>query len=103
MAPPPCAPENTLAGLREAAARGCRWVEFDVRLTADRQPVLLHDERLERTTDGRGKVGTLSLAAIQRYDAGGWFAPSFAGERVPMLEEALSLVGRAGSRRRMSS
>src|SRR5882757_10846072 len=57
-----CAPENTLAGLRKAKALGCRWVEFDVRLTADNQPVLLHDNRLERTTDGRGRVSALSLA-----------------------------------------
>src|SRR5262249_30181042 len=81
---------------REAAALGCRWVEFDVRLTADRQPVLLHDERLQRTTDGRGKAGALSLAAIRRYDAGAWFAPSFTGERVPTLEEALSLLSELG-------
>jgi glycerophosphoryl diester phosphodiesterase len=86
------APENTLAGLRKAKALGCRWVEFDVRLTADRQPVLLHDNRLERTTNGRGRVSTLSLAAVRRHDAGTWFDSSFAGERVPTLEEALMLL-----------
>ena len=81
------APENTLAGLRCAKALGCRWVELDVRLTADRQPVVIHDNRLQRTTDGRGRVSALPLAAIRRHDAGAWFAPSFAGERVPTLEE----------------
>jgi glycerophosphoryl diester phosphodiesterase len=90
------APENTLAGLREAAALGCRWVEFDVRLTADHRPVLLHDERLKRTTGGRGKASALSLAAIGPYDAGRWFAPSFAGERIPTLEEAILLVAELG-------
>jgi glycerophosphoryl diester phosphodiesterase len=91
-----CAPENTLAGFRRARALDCRWVEFDVRLTADAQPVLLHDSRLERTTDGRGKLSTLSLAAVRRDDAGAWFGPSFAEERVPTLEEAVTLLAALG-------
>ena len=90
------APENTLAGLRKAKALGCRWVEFDVRLTADNQPVLLHDDRLERTTNGRGGITGLQLAAVRRYDAGNWFHSSFAGERVPTLEEALLLLAELG-------
>jgi glycerophosphoryl diester phosphodiesterase len=90
------APENTLAGLRKAKALGCRWVEFDVRLTADNLPVLLHDNRLERTTDGRGRVSALSLAAVRRHDAGRWFHSSFAGERVPTLEEAVMLLAELG-------
>ena len=57
-----------------------------MRLTGDGELVLLHDERLERTTSGRGKARALPLAAIRRYDAGGWFAPTFAGEQVPTLE-----------------
>jgi glycerophosphoryl diester phosphodiesterase len=87
-----CAPENTLAGLRRAKALGCRWVEFDVRLTADREPILLHDERLARTTDGRGRAGQLPLAALRRRDAGRWFGPEFAGERIPTLAEAVALL-----------
>ena len=91
-----CAPENTAAGFRKAAALGCCWVEFDVRLTSDNHPVLLHDNRLERTTDGRGKVNARSFAAIRRHDAGSWFHPSFAGERVPKLAEALALLVELG-------
>jgi glycerophosphoryl diester phosphodiesterase len=91
-----CAPENTLAGLRKAKALGCRWVEFDVRLTADSRPVLLHDDRLERTTNGRGRVSALTFAAVRRHDAGKWFHSSFAGERVPSLEEALMLLAELG-------
>ncbi len=91
-----CAPENTLAGLRTAKALDCRWVEFDVRLTVDGQPILLHDNRLERTTNGRGKVTAIPLAAIRRHDAGGWFGPSFSGERVPTLEEAVTLLAELG-------
>jgi glycerophosphoryl diester phosphodiesterase len=90
------APENTLAALRRASVLGCRWVEFDVRLTADDEPILLHDARLERTTDGGGKAAALPLATIRRYDAGSWFAPAFVGERVPTLAEALALLGELG-------
>jgi glycerophosphoryl diester phosphodiesterase len=82
--------------LRRAKALGCRWVEFDVRLTADSQPVLLHDDRLERTTNGRGRVSALPLAVVRRYDAGSWFHSSFSGERVPTLEEALMLLAELG-------
>lgn len=85
------APENTLAGFRRAKALGCAWVEFDVRLTADGVPVLCHDPRLDRTTDRTGQVAAQTLAAIRTSDAGSWFAPEFAGERIPTLEAALLL------------
>jgi len=91
-----CAPENTLAALRKAGEIKCRWVEFDVRLTADGQLILLHDERLERTTNGRGKAALLSLATVQRYDAGRRFGTAFRGERVPTLAEAVALLGELG-------
>lgn len=90
------APENTLAGLRRAHALGCRWVEFDVRLSADERLILLHDSRIDRTTDGRGKAAALPFAEIRRHDAGSWFAAAFAGERVPSLEEAVSVLGELG-------
>src|SRR5271166_449311 len=84
-----CAPENTLAGLRKAKELDCRWVEFDVRLTGDGQLILLHDERLERTTNGRGKAALLPLAVVRRYDAGRRFDAAFKGEGVPTLAEAV--------------
>lgn len=90
------APENTLAGLRRAKALGCPWVEFDVRLTADGAPILLHDERIDRTTDGIGKAAALPLDAIRRRDAGRWFARAFVGERVPTLEEAVATLAELG-------
>jgi glycerophosphoryl diester phosphodiesterase len=82
--------------LRKAKELDCRWVEFDVRLTADRQLILLHDERLERTTDGRGKAISLPLTAIRSCDAGGRFDARFRGEPVPTLAEALAVLGELG-------
>ena len=80
------APENTLAGLRRAAALGARWVEVDVRLTADGVPVLLHDATLERTTSGHGALGETTLTELERCDAG-------AGETVPTLAAFLTACG----------
>jgi glycerophosphoryl diester phosphodiesterase len=90
------APENTLAGLRQARSYDCAWVEFDVRLCADGALILLHDDRLERTTDGSGRASALPLSAVRRHDAGSWFDSAFAGERVPTLGEALAVLGELG-------
>lgn len=90
------APENTLAGFRKAAELGVAWVEFDVHLTKDGVPVILHDDTVERTTDGRGAVAALSFTELGRLDAGAWFGPSYRGERVPSLEEAIKLLGKLG-------
>jgi glycerophosphoryl diester phosphodiesterase len=86
------APENTLGGFACAARLGIRWIELDVQLTADGVPVVFHDDRLDRTTDGRGLLVETSMADLRRLDAGRWFAERFAGERVPTLAEALSLL-----------
>ncbi len=90
------APENTLAGLDASAACGCRGVEFDVMLSADGTPFLIHDETLARTTDGHGAVAATVDAVLRRLDAGAWFAPAFAGERLPMLDEALERCAALG-------
>jgi glycerophosphoryl diester phosphodiesterase len=87
------APENTLAGVAAALALGADAVEVDVRATADGVPVLLHDETVDRTTDGHGPIDALSLAQVRRLRAGG---PGHPEERVPTLEEAGRLLaGRA--------
>jgi glycerophosphoryl diester phosphodiesterase len=90
------APENTLAGFRAAKTMGCAWVEFDVRLTADGALVACHDDRLDRTTGGRGRISKLPLAALRAFDAGGWFKARFAGERIPTLDEVLALCCELG-------
>ncbi len=90
------APENTLASLRRAAELGARWVEFDVALTRDGEPVLLHDETVDRTTDGKGRLAALSLGELQQLDAGSWHSKDSAGERVPTLMETLTLLQSLG-------
>ena len=90
------APENTLASLRRVAALGCTWVEFDCMLTADRVPVLFHDNTLFRTTGSEGIMGQTPYESVARLDAGGWFDDAHAGEPVPTLEAALRLMDELG-------
>lgn len=86
------APENTLAGLHAAADMGVEWVEVDVKLTRDGVPILFHDEELDRTTSGTGRVADTDWADIRELDAGSWFAESFTGEPVPSLEDAIDVL-----------
>lgn len=86
------APENTLASIRKAAALGVTMVEFDVKLTRNRVPVVIHDDTLDRTTDGSGTVANSDFAALRTLDAGRKFAPEFRGERIPTLDEVLTLA-----------
>jgi len=89
-------PENTLVGFEAALDAGAVMVELDVTLTRDHQAVVVHDDTLNRTTDGSGPVSAVTLAELKKLDAGSWFDPRFRGEWVPTLEEALTLVtGRA--------
>lgn len=86
------APENTLESIQTAADMGIEWVELDVKLTADDVPIIFHDDTLDRTTNGSGKVAETSWADIKELDAGSWFADSFYEARVPTLEQALDLI-----------
>ncbi len=90
------APENSLAGLAIAARIGCRAVEFDVMLSADGVPILIHDETLERTTTGTGRVAELTLAEILRCDAGGPHHAAFAVSPAPTFAAALALCAQLG-------
>lgn len=87
------APENTLAAFALAEAQGADGIEFDVQLSADGVPVVIHDATLQRTTDGRGKVAATAWPELSRLDAGSWFAPQFAGEGLPSLEQVLVWAG----------
>ncbi len=86
------APENTLAGLRIAAEQGMQWIEFDVMLSGDGVPVLFHDDSLKRTTGCDALMADTPLADLRKLEAGAWFAPEFAGEPIPTLEEALRFL-----------
>lgn len=87
------APENTLAAFDLAREDGADGIELDVHLSRDGIPVVIHDETLERTTNGRGAVSSLRASELRRLDAGRWFAPAFAGERIPLLSEVLAWAG----------
>lgn len=85
------APENTLANFRACLELRLGF-EFDVQTTKDGHLVCIHDETVDRTTDGTGTVSDMTLEQIRRLDAGRWFDPKFAGEKVPTVEEVLKLV-----------
>jgi glycerophosphoryl diester phosphodiesterase len=93
------APENTLAAIRNALSLGVDVIELDLHVSADGTIVVIHDATLERTTNGRGVVRGTSLADLQRLDAGAWFNPRFAGERIPTLREVLEAIRATGNDR----
>lgn len=83
------APENTMAAFRKAVAQGATFIETDLQLSRDAHFVAIHDDTLDRTTNGQGRVHDQTLAALRRLDAGTWFGSEFTGERIPTLEEIL--------------
>ncbi len=89
------APESTLAAFRLAVESGADGIELDVHLSRDGEVVVIHDDQVDRTTDGRGWVHEMTLAELRSLDAGRWFGPGFAGERIPTLAEVLEAVGGA--------
>jgi glycerophosphoryl diester phosphodiesterase len=85
-------PENTLASFEEAMRVGSDGIELDVHLTKDQQVVVMHDEKIDRTTNGKGQIKSYTLEELKRFDAGSWFSPKFKGERVPTLIQVLELL-----------
>jgi glycerophosphoryl diester phosphodiesterase len=88
------APENTLAAFELAFKQGAPAIEFDAKLTADRQVVIHHDQTLDRTTDGSGSITNQTLAALRELDAGSKFSAEFRGEKIPTLDEVFEAVGK---------
>ena len=80
-------PENTMLAFEEALKAGCDGIEFDVHLTADKQIAIIHDETIDRTTNGKGVVKEMTAQQLRTFDAG-------KGERIPTLDEYLDLVAR---------
>jgi glycerophosphoryl diester phosphodiesterase len=87
------APENTIAAFHRARELGADGVELDVTLTRDRVPVVIHDDTVDRTTDGHGAVNDMTVYDIKRLDAGGWKNPAYRGESIPTLAEVFDALG----------
>ena len=85
-------PENTIVALAAAVDLGADYVEFDVRSTRDERLVVIHDERLERTTDGSGRVDEKTLHQLRPFDAGRWLGAEHAGRKIPTLNETLAVL-----------
>lgn len=86
------APENTLAAFRKAVELGADILELDIHQSKDSQLVVIHDGTVDRTTNGKGSVRDLGIAELRQFDAGSWFSPAFAAERIPTLEEVFAAV-----------
>ena len=86
------APENTLAAFKRAVSQGVSFIETDLHLTRDAHFVAIHDEVVDRTTNGHGSIHEMTLQEVRRLDAGSWFASEFTGERVPTLDEILEFT-----------
>src|SRR4029079_6254966 len=84
------APENTLAAFDLALDMRARHIELDVALTSDNHVVVIHDDKVDRTTNGSGSVTSHTLAALRELDAGPWFGSQFEGERIPIFDEVLT-------------
>jgi glycerophosphoryl diester phosphodiesterase len=85
-------PENTLLAFQRALESGVDMLEFDLRLTKDKEVVVIHDDTLDRTTNGTGKVGDYPLSELKQLDAGGWFRNVFEGLKIPTFQELCELI-----------
>lgn len=86
------APENTMASFKKAIELEADGIELDVHLSKDGYIMVCHDERIDRTTNGRGFVKDLTKDEIQQYDAGSWYGEKYKGEKIPTLEEVFELI-----------
>lgn len=86
------APENTIAAFTKAAQLGVKWIEFDVLPAACGKPVIIHNETLNKTTNGTGKVYSYPYDFLQSLDAGSWFDPIFSGEKIPSLLQVIDFL-----------
>lgn len=86
------APENTLESIHTAADVGVEWVELDVKITKDEIPIIFHDEELSRVSNGSGLVADKTLEELRELEVGSWFGESFAGIKIPTLEEAMEVL-----------
>jgi glycerophosphoryl diester phosphodiesterase len=88
------APENTLAAFKLALQQGADAIELDAKLSVDGEVVVFHDQTIDRTTNGTGKLAEKTLSELKALDAGAWYSMEFTGERIPTLDEVFEQVGR---------
>lgn len=88
------APQNTLAAFEAAWRSGAGSIELDVQLTADGEVVIIHDDTADATTDGTGAISAMDLSTVRTLDAGSWFSPAYAGQRIPTLAEVVDFLNR---------
>jgi len=86
------APENTIAAFKNAINIGVDMIEIDVHLSKDSEVIVIHDDALDRTTNGKGAIKDLTLEEIKKYDAGSWFNTTFKNEKVSTLAEVLNSI-----------
>ncbi|NFV12756.1 glycerophosphodiester phosphodiesterase [Clostridium sporogenes] len=86
------APENTMVAFKKAIDMNADGIELDVHLSKDGRIVIIHDEKVDRTTNGKGEVKDFTLDELKKLDAGFWFSDEYEGERIPTLEELLKLI-----------
>jgi len=86
------APENTLAAIKSSIVTGVEACEFDLRCTKDGRAVLLHDDSVNRTTNGKGKIAEIMFAQVKDLDAGSWKAAAYKGEAIPTLDDVLVVL-----------
>jgi glycerophosphoryl diester phosphodiesterase len=89
-------PEQTMASFTAAIEHGAEMIEADAQLSLDGELVLMHDDTVDRTTDGHGLVGDLTWTELSRLDAGSWFDPAFSGLRIPRARDLLDLARDSG-------
>lgn len=85
-----------MASFTLAVELGARWLELDVDILADGTPIIIHDTTLDRTTNHSGEFYPLSLSDLDHIDAGSWYGPQFAGQRLPLLSEVIDFVNECG-------
>lgn len=86
------APENTMVAFSKAKSLGAKWVEFDVLMARCGEVVVIHDDTLDRTTNGSGRVEDFSYQELKKLDAGSWFHPDFSQEKIPTLREVIDFL-----------
>ena len=86
------APENSASSLEVASSMGLKWIETDVQITLDNKLVIFHDEKLDRTSNGKGFLALKKLSELKKLDIGKWFSKEFTGEKILTFVEFLDLI-----------